>query len=777
MTDVFNNLFNRDPSNIGPDNFWVKEVLKPGAEVGQVILNIMSGAQGNDLAVLTNKIDVATAYVAAAEAVGDNGTGALKDTILDNVDGTQASVDTATATITAAFPVAGNTINLTTSQDQPGGGGGGTDTQGTGNDDTYSATISANGAGTLQDNDVIAAGGGTDTLAVRVISLNNTETVAPAATGLEEISVDNQAQNGTFIFNFVAIEGEMSVTSTMSSSTNAIFTDFTNLDEGTQIRLVNMNGETTASFKGDRSASTNDVIDLYVENSGVLEDSAIFYAATTAPTSDTTFEIANIETGGTGPSVLDLQGMELLSLVITGDQKLFLEDTDDSFSTLQSVDASGMTAGGLAINAEGSTVSSFSFTGSGQADSLELNNSLFNSANTLSLNGGGGMDTLIVETFTNLSPSSINQVTSFEMLEASNAVSSLVANNYTNIDTFIFAGQTSNGNRLNITGIQNDDHFIFTSDQGQGDETVRFSGQNAGTSLSFELEAQSGTGGEIRIVTDTNSGNDNAAIGFGNSNISSVEIISSGSNAAANVIRSEDNGSDLYYAFDNQNGPTNFTISGSQALTITAETGVNLNAASDERGFEGAVNLDGSNATGDLRIAGSGAADVIQGGSGNDVLYGLGGDNVLTGNEGSDQFRFSNWSGTSTIQDFTAGEDTVGLQRVAFGNTTETQAGTVVSTDDYIENVASITGLSNAETLRIVELQTALSQDQIENQTGSALQSYILVFNSTSGKGELWFDTDWSTTTSRSQTAVFDNIDSLVELTGLSNTDFVEYTF
>lgn len=516
---------------------------------------------------------------------------------------------------------------------------------------------------------------------------------------------------------------------------------------------------------------------MYVENSGTLEDSARFFAATTNVAPDPTFEIANVETGGSSESVLNLRGMELLSLVITGDQKLFLEDTDDSFSTLQSVNASGMTAGGLAVNAEGNTVSSFAFTGSGEADSLELNNDLFNNANTLSLNGGDGMDTLIVETFTNLSPSSINQVTSFEMLEASNAVSSFAASDYTNIDTFVFAGQTSNGSRLNITGIQNDDNFIFTSDQSQGDETVRFAGQNAGTAMSFELQAQSGTDGEIRIVTDTNSGNDNAAIGFGNTNISSVEIISSGSNAEANVIRSVDNGSNLYYAFNNQNGPTNFTISGSQALTITAEAGVSLTSSSDERGFESAVNLDASDATGELRIAGSGSADVIQGGSGNDILYGLGGDDVLTGNDGSDQIRFSNWSGTSSVQDFTTGEDKIGLQRVDFGNTTETQAGTALSTDDYIENVASITGMSGAESDRVVELQTALSENQIESQTGSATDAYILVFNSTSGKAELWFDNDWSSTSSRSQTAVLDNIDTLVEMVGFSNSDFVEYTF
>src|SRR6056297_4353137 len=90
VTDVFQNLFNRTPTNIGPDNFWVNKLLtEEGVEVGQIILDIMSGAQDDDLAILQNKIDVGVAYVEAAIAAGEDGTGDLKDNILNDVDGTQ----------------------------------------------------------------------------------------------------------------------------------------------------------------------------------------------------------------------------------------------------------------------------------------------------------------------------------------------------------------------------------------------------------------------------------------------------------------------------------------------------------------------------------------------------------------------------------------------------------------------------------------------------------------------------------------------------------------
>ncbi|MFC6640135.1 hypothetical protein [Sulfitobacter sediminilitoris] len=155
----------------------------------------------------------------------------------------------------------------------------------------------------------------------------------------------------------------------------------------------------------------------------------------------------------------------------------------------------------------------------------------------------------------------------------------------------------------------------------------------------------------------------------------------------------------------------------------------------------------------------------------------MGGDNVLTGNDGADQFRFSNFNGTSDITDFNTAEDRVGLQRIDFGNTNENSAGAVLDTDDYIENVQSIGALSSGEDNTVVELQTGASTSQITSSTGNASNAYLLVFNTTTGKGELWFDSDWSNTTSRTQTAEFTNITELADLIGLSNTNFVEYVF
>ncbi|WP_152541074.1 calcium-binding protein [Sulfitobacter noctilucae] len=786
FNSVFQNLFGRDIRE-GGLTYYSNQLTSTDPDVqrsvGEIILDIINGANsGPDKARIDHKVAVSVDFFNKTDAIEgfvfDADARAVATSLLTNVTEDPATVGPALAQTNAYIDdVGGNqpgvTVNLTTSADLPGGDGGGTSTTGTANADTYAATVEGTTGGTLQNSDVIEAGDGTDTLNIRVV--NASQTVAPSATGLEKITVTSQSQNSQFILDMSGMAGETELTA-IDTAANS-FTAFINVDEGANIRLENVDGGSLVNFKGDRSTSTTDSLDLFISDSGTANQSAIFATVqTNVNVMDTSFEQIALETGGTTASFLNLPNMTLDTLTVTGTQQLQLEDTGRNFQELKSADASGMTGGGLFLFASGVTSSDFAFMGSDFDDTLQLNNNLFNNANTLSLDGGDGTDMLVVDSFTNLSAASVNAANGFEVLAAANAVSSLQADDFTKIDEFIFGGQTGNDGRLNIRGVTDEDKFVFRSDVGRTDEAVQFSTATAGQSVTFELNADTGSGGEIRM-TSSGSNNSSAAVGFGTSNISSVEIISSGSNTAANVIRGIDSGSNNYFAFDNQNGPSSFTLSGSQALTITAEAGVNLNSSSDETGFVSAVNLNGSAATGALRLAGSNSADAIQGGSGNDIFYGMGGNDVLTGNGGADQFRFSNNSGTDEIKDFTAGTDKIGLERVDFTNTTATAEGAILNAADYVENLLSVANLSAADNNKVVELQSAASETQITQTTAGASNTYLLVFNQTSGKGELWFDSDWSNTGGRSMTAEFDNITDLGGLVGLSNTDFVEYTF
>ncbi len=57
------------------------------------------------------------------------------------------------------------------------------------------------------------------------------------------------------------------------------------------------------------------------------------------------------------------------------------------------------------------------------------------------------------------------------------------------------------------------------------------------------------------------------------------------------------------------------------------------------------------------------------------------------------------------------------------------------------------------------------------------MNALVLVFNSTSSQAEIWYDDDWADSSGRFMQAEISNITNLAGLTGLSNTDFVEFLF
>lgn len=788
VDSVYQNLFNRNPDEIGK-NFWVEKLDSGEFSVGKAISLIIEGATTSpDQDVVANKVAVGFDFYNDLNPVAP--LYEFQEPDIAEATAIQAGVTENPATIaTAAARTdeyvenfddgSGRTINLTDETDVPGGIGDAADTQGGSGNDIYQATAQEFEQGTLQSADSIAAGGGDDTLNVRLVTgLVTTldELITLNATDLENIVITNQVPTGArFELNLEAVTGEQELTVSGGDATSNIV--YSNVDEGTSLRMVDLEGVMGVQFKGDRTASTDDSYDLYVENSGTTDTSARLALTVDGRSGrDETFETANITVGGSQESFIDLFDHSVENIVVTGSQLLHVEDTEDRFEELQSFDASSMSGGGITLDARDTSDAAFVFTGSDFDDSLMFDNDALSSSSTLTLNAGDGTDTLIVDNFRTDTVASINRAEGFEILTSSNASNTLVADDYNDIDTFVFAGQSTTGNRLNIRDVRDDDTFIFETDAGRTDEFIRFEAGAVGQSLTFEMRATSEDDGQIEFVAEGNN-NSASAIGFtGNSTFDEVTIHSTGMNEDANLIQSlGSNGN--FYAFDNSSGPTNFNITGEQALTITAAEGVELTSSDNERGFRESVNLDGSAATGDLRIAGSGVNDAIAGGSGDDILYGLGGDDMLTGNDGADQFRFTNWSGTDEIIDFTSGEDVIGLNRIDFNNTTATQEGAVLSTDDYIENLQAISSIGSGEDGTVIEMQISLSQSQIESSTGSSVASaYMLVFNSTTQKGELWFDSDWSTD-DRQHVATFDDVDSLVELQGFSNTDFVEYLF
>jgi len=102
-------------------------------------------------------------------------------------------------------------------------------------------------------------------------------------------------------------------------------------------------------------------------------------------------------------------------------------------------------------------------------------------------------------------------------------------------------------------------------------------------------------------------------------------------------------------------------------------------------------------------ILGSTAANVLDGGDGTDILDGGGGNDTLTGGAGSDLFVLSTQAGTSTISDFTPGEDQLDMRAFHISSLSQLniQAGSVViSTQDGAHRMV-LEGLESPDDLDI----------------------------------------------------------------------------
>ena len=207
--------------------------------------------------------------------------------------------------------------------------------------------------------------------------------------------------------------------------------------------------------------------------------------------------------------------------------------------------------------------------------------------------------------------------------------------------------------------------------------------------------------------------------------------------------------------------------------------GVNGNSADTLTGGSGSDILAGFN--GDDTLTGGEGRDYLLGSQQNDLLSGGGGDDMLFGGGGNDQFRMiaPAQNGTDVILDFTDGSNTIGLLQGGGGwnaaNTSATANGATLNASDY-QNRAAITNIALGDNNKVVEIQSAQTTSHILGDTGAAANAYVAVFNSDTGKGEIWYDSDWSDAGGRVQIATLDDVTNLSQLLGLDNTKFVEWS-
>ena len=191
---------------------------------------------------------------------------------------------------------------------------------------------------------------------------------------------------------------------------------------------------------------------------------------------------------------------------------------------------------------------------------------------------------------------------------------------------------------------------------------------------------------------------------------------------------------------------------------------------------------------GNDKLIGGAAADFLFGGAGNDILVGGPGNDTLTGGTGglnnADQFRLATNTGTDKITDFVQGTDKIGLLEGTVSgavnfSTDGNAAGAILGVSDFISR-SNIAGITNNDDNKVIEITSAQTTSAILNTTiggtGSPNNDYVLVFNSSTGHGEIWFDSNWEDTSGRVQVATLDNVTTLAGLTAITNTDFIVYS-
>jgi Ca2+-binding RTX toxin-like protein len=336
------------------------------------------------------------------------------------------------------------------------------------------------------------------------------------------------------------------------------------------------------------------------------------------------------------------------------------------------------------------------------------------------------------------------------------------ADSFTSINNFVFSGAQTAGHA--VSNLRTGDTLTYTVDSTRANDTLTLSGGVAGQTLGLTL-----TGGVD--ISATVLGN---AMTF-NSGLTTVNLVSANpSNLATSSAVNTITAATTVAAIDNTSA-VSFIVTGSAGLTIGA-----VAALAAPVGFLNAVSVDASALTGVLRIAGSTGADQIKGGSGADIIYGIDGNDELTGNGGADQFRFlANTNGTDTIKDFTIGTDKIGIADAVINvnGAAASADGVQILSTDYEIGRNDISAIVNGDNLKVIELQTALTGAQIAAQVSAgAADAIILVFNSTTGKGEMWYDSTWADAAAdgtRVQLATFDNITSLVGVQAFTVSEFM----
>lgn len=672
---------------------------------------------GTPAAAFNNKVEVATYHTVTQEQDGDLGT---LQSVLSGVTEDDATV-TAAQTEVDGGVTTGSNVTLTTSVDT---------VNGTAGSDVFKGVVSSNsGQTTLGAGDTIDGKAGTDSLEIIFDAKGDFGPVATVS-NVEILNLKNfgEEANSANLANISGLTQVWNRGSTMNLNV-------TNLESLAAIGVENTTTDYDITFAN--TALTGDSA-VTVVLSGAADGSSVTLGATSGTEG---VETVNVQSTGKANRIDDIDSdqSDFVTLNITGDQDLRMDDVD---STLTTIDASGLEAKLTATISTATSANDVKFTGTKNDDSITVGTTTTGDV----IDGGDGTDSLTATgTFG-------ATVTSIESLSLRVAGADLDAS-----ADFDKAQSISTVTAFSLDGTADWQSLSFTNLA--ANSTINFSSNDKNDfDKASTLSLKTATGSSDTVTLNFSG---NGSFNFTDEiTAEGIEIVNIGANSSGAVTlavkdmftQTTDVLKKVVLTGSAQVDIDNSLTEGKQALEIDASglTGVlEMTTAAASPAGNTTVKAGGNN---DTILTGDGA-DTIDAGAGNDTITAGKGDDTITTGSGSDIIVLGNGTanGNDTIKDFSTSSDTFnndaltgvkasgGANSVATGSSTtkgDTAAAAIIQVSDDAASdwndvvskisgaltIASDTTAGNAETVILIDNGTdtrmyLFSDDKTKNAT------------------------------------------------------------
>lgn len=219
---------------------------------------------------------------------------------------------------------------------------------------------------------------------------------------------------------------------------------------------------------------------------------------------------------------------------------------------------------------------------------------------------------------------------------------------------------------------------------------------------------------------------------------------------------------------------------GEGATTVAAGTVAKAYASDDSSSINNSAVV--TSVSNIQNVIGSSDKDYIIGSASDNTITGGAGIDYLTGGDGADNFVINSeaTANRDVISDFTVGTDHIVIDISAINSggfapavgTYTAGTATVLAAGDYNEAAGGALTFADNK-INVVTTTGYADYDTMEAaQTAAAGEAFTLFFNTTSGRAELWYDTDTNGATGETLVATFDNITVVGSIAGFANTDF-----